>query len=78
MTRYGERLMKFCSAFKGAEEEINARIVRLETGWLKTSMQLQFMKQIEDVMDTYHRSVNEKTTEILQSNLKVVISKLER
>lgn len=78
MIRYGEKLMKLCSAFKGAEEEINERILRLEAGWLKTSKQLEFMKQIEDVMDKYHRSINEKTTEMLQCKLKIVITKLER
>ncbi|KAH8681882.1 hypothetical protein BX600DRAFT_429789 [Xylariales sp. PMI_506] len=63
---------------KNAEEDIAARIVRVEAGWLKTTRQLEFMTRIEGTMDHYHRSVYEISIEILQSKLKITIRKLER
>ncbi|KAI1371283.1 hypothetical protein F4677DRAFT_436023 [Hypoxylon crocopeplum] len=76
--KYGERLMKMCRAFKAAEEELAERTLRVEAGWMKTEMQLRFMKQVEDLMGKYHRAVNERTVEVLLAKLKVVVSSLER
>jgi hypothetical protein len=76
--RYGERLLKLCAAFRGAEEELTERILRIETGWLRISKQLEFMQRVEGLMDRYHRDINVMTIDVLQSKLKVVTSKLER
>ncbi|KAI1736139.1 hypothetical protein F4680DRAFT_433538 [Xylaria scruposa] len=76
--RHGQRLLKLCEAFKRAEDELTERILRVEAGWLRTVKQLEFMQRVAGSMDEYHKQINEKIIEILQSKLKVVISKLER
>ncbi|KAI1752060.1 hypothetical protein F4782DRAFT_540595 [Xylaria castorea] len=76
--KYGKRLLDLCAAFRGAEQELIERIVRIETGWLRIAKQLEFMQRVEGLMDTYHRNISEMTLEILQSKLKVVTLKLER
>ncbi|GAW16181.1 hypothetical protein ANO14919_056040 [Xylariales sp. No.14919] len=76
--RHGQRLVKLCEAFKRAEGELTERILRVEAGWLRTVKQLQFMQMVGESMDEYHKQINEKVIEMLQSKLKIVISKLER
>ncbi|RWA09192.1 hypothetical protein EKO27_g5901 [Xylaria grammica] len=76
--RHGQRLMKLCEAFKHAEGELTERILRVEAGWLSTVKQLEFMQMVGGSMDEYHKQINEKIIEMLQSKLKIVISKLER
>ncbi|KAI3342345.1 hypothetical protein F4824DRAFT_198230 [Ustulina deusta] len=76
--KYGERLLKLCAAFRGAEEELTERILRIKTGWLKIAKQLEFMQRVERLMDKYHHDINVMIIDTLQSKLKVVTSKLER
>ncbi|KAI0967909.1 hypothetical protein F4678DRAFT_444893 [Xylaria arbuscula] len=76
--RYGQKLMELCEAFKRAKDELTERILRVEAGWLRTAKQLEFMQRVGGSMDEYHKQINEKIIEMLQSKLKIVISKLER
>ncbi|KAI1840101.1 hypothetical protein JX266_013704 [Neoarthrinium moseri] len=76
--KYGGKLIKLCAAFKGADNEITERILRLEAGWFKTELQLDFMRRVPSLMDGYHRQLNEKIVEMLQSKLSIVTTKIER
>ncbi|ETS76169.1 hypothetical protein PFICI_11556 [Pestalotiopsis fici W106-1] len=76
--KYGSKLMKLCAAFRGANNEITERILRLETGWFKTELQLDFMRRVPSLMGGYHRQLNEKIVETLQIKLNVVTTKIER
>ncbi|KAF2968326.1 hypothetical protein GQX73_g5243 [Xylaria multiplex] len=76
--KHGQRLVKLCKAFKGAEDELTERILQVEAGWLKTAEQLQFTQKVAGSMDAYHKQINEKIIETLQSKLKAVTLKLER
>ncbi|KAI0401116.1 hypothetical protein F4802DRAFT_601391 [Xylaria palmicola] len=76
--KYGQRFMKLCEAFKGAEHELTERILHVEAGWLRTAKQLEFMQKVDGSLDAYHKQMNEKVIEILQSKLKIVTLKLER
>jgi hypothetical protein len=78
LVRWGKKLIDLCNSYRHADEEIKARSLRLEAGWLKTERQLDFMKQISAEMDDYHRSVNLRTTEQLHSNLKVAWDKISK
>lgn len=78
LLRWGSKLIALCNSYRNADEEIEARSIRLEMGWIKTQKQLDFMKQISGEMDEYHRSINLRTTEQLQSHLRIAWSKLNR
>ncbi|KAI0482661.1 hypothetical protein GGR56DRAFT_670512 [Xylariaceae sp. FL0804] len=75
--KYGEKFLRLCSAFRGAEAEFAERRQLVEFRWLKTEHQLRFMQEIAGLMNSDHRRMWERTTEMLQSKLVLVTAKLE-
>ncbi|KAI1416098.1 hypothetical protein F5Y13DRAFT_127646 [Hypoxylon sp. FL1857] len=67
----GNELKKICSALKGAEAELEERTLRLENGWERCTIQLQFVKQIQHLMDDGHRILHERTLRMLTGKLDI-------
>lgn len=77
-TRYGRTLGKVCAAFKGREIEINERVICVESHWKRTTMQLDFIKQIWQSLDNEHQTIQIQILQVLISKLNMTISKLEK
>ncbi|KAL8993904.1 MAG: hypothetical protein Q9169_005995 [Polycauliona sp. 2 TL-2023] len=76
--KYGKILVKTCEAFKGAEAEINERVLCIENHWKRTTMQLEVIRQIWGSLDEEHQSIQNRTLQVLASKLSMTISKLEK
>jgi hypothetical protein len=55
--RYGKILIDTCSAFKNAEHELSERVLRIESCWRRTSLQLDFLGQVWDDLDQEHQDI---------------------
>ncbi|KAI0444861.1 hypothetical protein F4803DRAFT_218085 [Xylaria telfairii] len=74
--KYGKELRKICSAFNSAETEISERSLRLDNGCYRCIAQLQFLKQIQHIMDDGHRELQERTLRMLVDKLTLAKSLL--
>ncbi|GAP92298.1 putative podospora anserina S mat+ genomic DNA chromosome supercontig 6 [Rosellinia necatrix] len=74
--KYGNELRKICSALNGAESEIAERSLRLDDGCYRCIAQLQFLRQIQHVMDDGHRELQERTLRMLIEKLTLAKSLL--
>ncbi len=69
--------MQKCAAFRGAEVEISERITRLETDWLRSSHQLEFVRRIAHLLDDGHLNIHNQALEVLLGKLKIASLRLE-
>jgi hypothetical protein len=69
MVRYGKELRNICSALRGAESEVAERSLRLDNDCYRCIAQLQFLKQIQHIMDDGHRELQERTLRVLIEKL---------
>ncbi|KAL8746947.1 MAG: hypothetical protein Q9190_001109 [Brigantiaea leucoxantha] len=76
--KYGKKLVETCVAFKGAETEINERILCVESYWKRTRMQLEFVKRVWEGLDEEHQRIQMQILEVLNSKLSLIISKFEK
>ncbi|KAI0908526.1 hypothetical protein F4823DRAFT_640039 [Ustulina deusta] len=67
--RYGKELRELCSALSSAESEISERSLRLDNGCYRCIAQLQFLNQIQHIMDDGHRELQERTLHMLIEKL---------
>ncbi|KAJ4195194.1 hypothetical protein NW755_002613 [Fusarium falciforme] len=67
--KYGRELRKTCTAFKGAEPELEERALKIEIGWHRCFTQLDFLKSISHLMDDTHQSLQERTLRMLSIKL---------
>ncbi|KAJ3576575.1 hypothetical protein NPX13_g3654 [Xylaria arbuscula] len=67
--KYGKELRKICSAMKGAESEILERSLRLDNGCHRCIAQLEFLKQVQHMLDEGHRELQERTLRVLIEKL---------
>ncbi|KAI0515147.1 hypothetical protein F5B22DRAFT_204059 [Xylaria bambusicola] len=67
--KYGKELRKICSSLKGAESEIQERSIRLDNGCYRCIAQLQFLKQVQHILDDGHRELQERTLRVLIEKL---------
>ena len=74
-TRYSRILVEMCAAFKGAETEINERILCVESHWKRTTMQLEFIKRVWKGLDEEHQMIQTQILQVLNSKLSIIISK---
>ncbi|KAI8630779.1 hypothetical protein F5Y19DRAFT_33759 [Xylariaceae sp. FL1651] len=72
--KYGSELRKICSALRGAEAELEERALRLENGWNRCIVQLQFLKRVQHKMDDSHRELHERTLRMLGGKLDLAAS----
>lgn len=66
------------ATFKGAETEINERVLRIESNWKRTTMQLNFLQQVWETLDEEHQSIQNQILRVLVSKLETAISQIER
>ncbi|KAI0419350.1 hypothetical protein F5X98DRAFT_334858 [Xylaria grammica] len=67
--KYGKELRRICSALKGAESEILERSLRLDNGCYRCIAQLQFLRQVQHMLDDGHRELQERTLRVLIEKL---------
>ena len=67
-----------CATFKGAEAEINERVLCIESHWKRTTMQLDFIQRIWKSLDEEHQTIQTQILQVLISKLNILISKLEK
>lgn len=77
-SRYGKILVETCATFKGAEAEINERVLCVESHWKRTIIQLDFMKRIWKDLDEEHQAIQSQILQVLINKLSTIISKLDR
>ncbi|KAL8669335.1 MAG: hypothetical protein Q9168_006071 [Polycauliona sp. 1 TL-2023] len=75
--KYGKILVKTCGAFKGAEAEINERVLCIENHWKRTTMQLEVILPIWKSLDEEHQRIQNETLQVLGNKLNMIILKLE-
>lgn len=67
-----------CAALRNADAEISERTLRLDYGWLRWSHQLNFLQQVEHMMDEDHRELYVQILHVFLSKLKAVLAMLRR
>lgn len=77
-TRYGAELRKLCSAFRHAETELAERALRLESGWLRTLVQINFLKRMQSIADESLLSQYEMMLHVLVGKLEIASSILKK
>jgi hypothetical protein len=76
--RYGKIFIETCASLKGAETEIDERVLCVKSHWKRTSMQLVFIKQIWETLDEEHQNIQTQILQVLGSKLSIAISKLDK
>ncbi|KAH0559348.1 hypothetical protein GP486_004136 [Trichoglossum hirsutum] len=74
--RYGKCLIDTCSAFKNADNEISERILRIESCWKRTSLQLDFLGRVWEDLDVDHQDIQNEILTVLHSKLAAAGSKI--
>jgi hypothetical protein len=77
INRYGDKLVKLCSAYKGARNEVAERIVRIRARVFQIESQLVFLRDIASSLSPEHLSIHHEVTQVLVGKLQVAISRLE-
>jgi hypothetical protein len=78
MFRYGKILIDQYAAFKGAEAEINERILCIESNWKRTVVQLQFLRDIYKTLDEEHQNIQSQVLRVLANKLEMAIFQIQR
>jgi hypothetical protein len=76
--RYGKILVEQYAAFKGAADEINERVLCVESIWKRTTVQLNFLRKVYETLDEEHQDIQDRILQVLVSKLKAAIFQLER
>lgn len=76
--KYGKLLVETCATLKGAENEINERVLCVESHWKRTAIQLDFIKRIWKSLDEEHQIIQTQILQVLTSKLNILISKLDK
>jgi hypothetical protein len=67
--RYGEKVVKWCQAYRRAEEALGELVVRLENRWFKVKIQAAFLKEWSESMPPDLLVIQAKTLRILKKKL---------
>src|SRR5579862_720168 len=78
MFRYGKILIDQYATFKGADAEINERILCIESIWKRTTVQLEFLQDIYQTLDEEHQDIQSQVLQVLFSKLEMAISQIQR
>lgn len=76
--KYGKLLVDTYATFKGAEAEIDERVLSVEIYWDRTRQQVEFLLKIWDTLDESHQSIQSRTLRVLVSKLENAIAQIER
>jgi len=76
--RYGKALVEQYATFKDAADEINERVLCVESIWKRTTMQLDFLRKVCETLDEEHQDIQNRILQVLVSKLQAAIFQLER
>ena len=76
--RYGKILVDHYATFKDAGTEIIERVLHVESCWKRTSMQIDFLRQVWSTLDEEHQNIQNQILRVLVSKLEAAISQIER
>jgi hypothetical protein len=76
--RYGKTLVEQYATFKDAADEINERVLCVESIWKRTTMQLDFLRKVCETLDEEHQDIQNRILQVLVSKLQAAIFQLER
>ncbi|KAK3112369.1 hypothetical protein LTR53_011434 [Teratosphaeriaceae sp. CCFEE 6253] len=74
--KYGQELIDACGAYKHADTKVSERALRIESSWYRTSVQLNFIRQIHADLDDELQDLQVRIYEILVAKLRVATRKL--
>jgi hypothetical protein len=75
--RYGKSLIELYSSYHNANAEIGERVLLMETNWLRTEKQLDFLKRIWDKLDADHQAIQSRILRLLVNNLESAIDEVQ-
>ncbi|KAK6529137.1 hypothetical protein TWF694_004350 [Orbilia ellipsospora] len=75
--KYGEVLVDACSTFKSAENQISTLVTRIESSWLRTKYQLEFLRKVVPLLQDDHQRIQKGILDKLNETLQVAISQLQ-
>lgn len=76
-TSRGTRAIELYQAFRGAEKEVNEKILLLENHWTRLRIQLEFLRKISHIFDEQHAQVQQRLLHTLEEKLLAATSKVE-
>jgi Protein tyrosine and serine/threonine kinase len=76
--RYGKILVEQYATFKNAADEINERVLWIESIWKRTTIQLDFLRKVCETLDEEHQDIQNRILQVLVSKLQAAIFQLER
>ncbi|MCJ1328273.1 hypothetical protein MMC10_004949 [Thelotrema lepadinum] len=76
--KYGKILLDTCAVFKNADAQVNERVLRIQSYWKRTSVQLEFLQRVWKSLDNEHQEIQVQILQVLNGKLNAVISKLDR
>lgn len=76
-TSRGTRAIELYQAFRGAEKEVNEKILLLENHWTRLRIQLEFLRKISHIFDEQHAQVQQRLLHTLDEKLLAATSKVE-
>jgi hypothetical protein len=76
--RYGKILVEQYAMFKNAADEINERVLWIESIWKRTTIQLAFLQKVCETLDEEHQDIQNRILQVLVNKLQAAIFQLER
>lgn len=76
--RYGTIPVEQFATFKGAADEINERVLCVESIWKRITMQLDFLQKVWKTLDEEHQDIQNRILQVLVSKVQAAIFQLER
>lgn len=70
-------LIEIYSSYQNASTEISERLIILDSNWLRTEKQLDFMKRIWDKLDKDHRAIQSQVLRLLVNSLEASINQIQ-
>lgn len=77
MIRWGAALIRVCSAFKNAQEDLNERLLRVKNYWIRVELQLKLVQNLACTLDEEHLKIQHETIEVFASKLKIAATSVE-
>lgn len=74
--RLGREFQELCSTLRHADERISESILRLDNSWLRFTHQLNFLQRVENLMDSGHHEIHQRTLRTFLDKLEVVTAML--
>ncbi|KAK0650999.1 hypothetical protein B0T16DRAFT_72038 [Cercophora newfieldiana] len=75
--RFGIRLVELSRSIRGAHDEVDGLLLRLESIWNRTSVQLRFMSSVSAKLEEDYVKIQQRLLEKLTGTLSVVVAKLD-